>query len=94
MDNKVKTIYVSRDSRFVNVGYELHGGILIFQINFILNAYNWGVSVVDPDGNITTKFAKLGTEIEDLIIEVDGFEIKFDIFDNDELGLFEIYYHQ
>ena len=92
MDNKLKTIYVSRDSRFVNIGYEINGEILIFQINFILNAYNWGVSVVDPDGNITTRFAKLGTEIEGLVMEVDGFRVKIDIFDNDEIGLFEIYY--
>lgn len=93
MDNKVKAIYVSRGSRFVNIGYEINGEILIFQINFILNANNWGAIVVDPDGNTTTKLVKLGTEIKEMVLKVDDFEITIDIFDNDEIGLFEIYYH-
>lgn len=91
-NNNVQAIYVSRGSRFVNIGYEIDEVLLIFQINFILNANNWGVTVVDPDGNITTKLVKLGTEIKDMILKVDDFEIKIDIFDNDEIGLFEIYY--
>ena len=92
MDNKVKAIYVSRENRFVNVGHEINGELLIFQINFILNANNWGVTIVDPDGNTTTKLVKVGTEIKEMILKVDDFEVTIDIFDNDEIGLFEIYY--
>ena len=29
--------------------------LCFFEIDFISNAHNWGVSVVDPDGNLPVK---------------------------------------
>ena len=92
MDTNVKTIQVSRDSRFVNVGHVVNGELLIFQINFIINAHNWGVTVIDPDGNAITKTANLGVGIDEIILKVDDTEIEIAVFDDDELGIFEIYY--
>ena len=66
--------------------------LLIFQINFIMNASNWGVTVIDPDGNAITKTAKLGVALDTIVLKVDDTEIEITIFDNDKFGLFEIYY--
>lgn len=65
---------------------------MIFQIHFIRNAHNWGVLVVDPDGNTITKFAKIGIGIAGVTMKVDDFEVTIDVFDDDEIGLYEIYY--
>ncbi len=92
MDTNVRAIQVSRDSRFVNVGHVINEELLIFQINFIMNASNWGVTVIDPDGNAITKTAKLGVALDTIVLKVDDTEIEITIFDNDKFGLFEIYY--
>ena len=92
MDTNVKSIQVARESRFVNIGHVVDGELLIFQINFMINAHNWGVTVVDPDGNTTTKLAQLGHSIDEMVVPVGESKIVIDIMDNIEQGIFEIYY--
>ena len=92
MDTNVRAIQVTRDADFVNFGIVIDDDMHIFQVNFLKNPHNWGVTVVDPDGNTTTKLSKNGWGIEEFTIEYMGRNIVMDVTDNDDNGMYEIYY--
>lgn len=57
----VSTILVSEENRYVSLGLNIPDieEIQIFDVNFIKNTHNWGITVVDPDGKTTTKLTKI-----------------------------------
>ena len=67
-------VTVNDQADYVNLGVEINGELNIIQVNFINNCWNWGVTVVDPDGNTYTILNKTDSN--------DPIEVAFTTEDN------------
>ena len=86
------TILVSEKNGYVCLGLNMPGieELQMFDLNFLRNAHNWGVTVVDPDGKTTTKLTKLSKVSLEVEIEFDGNEFILFVYYDDESHTYEI----
>lgn len=88
----VSTILVSEENRYVSLGLSIPGveEIQIFDVNFIRNTHNWGITVVDPDGKSTTKLTKLCKNSLEVEINFDEYDFDILVYYNDDGHAYEI----
>lgn len=82
----VSTILVSEENRYVSLGLNIPDieEIQIFDVNFIKNTHNWGITVVDPDGKTTTKLTKICKSSLEVEIFFDEYDFEMLVYyDND-----------
>lgn len=97
MGNLLQTIQVPKDTKYVNMGFDIGKEQYILEINFITNAHNWGITVVDPNGDTTTVLASNETEQLDVSVSVyddvtcENANIAITIFKNQDKNMYEIY---
>ena len=97
MNKNIRGIQVSRKSDFVNIGLEVDntGELFLLQVNFIKNPLNWGITIGFPEGGSTTLLLENGEkEYEDYPFECMGMKFNVDLYDNDNLDVYEIYIYQ
>ncbi len=97
MNKNIRGIQVSRNSDFVNVGLEVDntGELFILQVYFIKSPLNWGITIGFPDGGSTTLLLPNDAELyEDYPFECMGMKFEVDIYNDDNLDVYEIYIHQ
>ncbi len=68
--------------------------LCFFEIDFISNAHNWGVSVVDPDGNVTTKLASHESDIYDIRLVYDKINMTLSVLHSEKYDMYEIFLEQ
>lgn len=86
------SILVSEKNGYVSLGLNMPGieELQVFDLNFLRNAHNWGITVVDPDGNTTTKLTKLCKNSLEVEIKFDEDVFILFVYYDDESHTYEI----
>jgi hypothetical protein len=88
---------VPKDTKYVNMGLDIGTELMVLELNFISNAHNWGVTVVDPNGNITSVLDSYNEEQLNIVVpiyeDIDYIVTKIHliIFNNRDKGMYEVY---
>ena len=88
----VSTILVSEENRYVSLGLNIPDieEIQIFDVNFIKNTHNWGITVVDPDGKTTTKLTKICKSSLEVEIFFDEYDFEMLVYYDNDSHTYEI----
>ena len=81
----------AKGTNYINIGCPIQDEMCFFEIDFIVNAHNWGVTVVDPDGKSTTRLAPYGDDIFDIKIVYGEIEISLAILYSEKYDMYEVF---
>lgn len=83
----------AKGAKYVNVGIVLNDDIAVFELNFFTNAHNWGVVLINPDGESVVKTVRLGTDIFGIESTYEDAVYTFDVCHNQATDMYEVIFH-
>lgn len=82
-------LILSNTTRGLSYATEIERELAWFDIGIIDNCHNWGLTVIDPDGNITNRITKHGEWIL-MKIEFAGKELTINCYANETSECYEL----